>query len=347
MGNASSAAVLDSYIGSAATYVACAVVGTHLDLSPQPKGPPVRTRLEQLGRVAERLLDGVDRVLDRGAYNLGLHQAPHQAPAHMCPEPVEGYIVQAVAAREAERRRIRREIHDGIGPLLAAALLRTEIAMELPLGSPMQAEALRKLHKLQKTAIADFQGLLEGLRPPALERGDLLTALRQHADLIANMAAENPPTIDFDISEDISRLTAAVEIAAYRITQESISNAIKHAYAQHITIRITRASDSLTIEIDDDGIGVTADNPLGVGLISMGERAAELGGWCVVTHRPTGGTHVKTWLPIIQQLSMRRRESRSLAHGTRDANRQWLPKAVPSKLSAAGQPESLLNGRVV
>jgi two-component system, NarL family, sensor kinase len=249
----------------------------------------VRPGLEPLGRADERLLDALGHVLASSAYNLGLQQALRKA------------LAQAVTAREEERRNIRREIHDGIGPLLAAALLRTETAMELSPGCPSQAESLQKLHVLQKTALTDVRSLVEGLRPPALDRGGLLSALQQHAELSAGMTGPDSPPVSFEVTGDISILPAAVEVAAYRIAQEAISNATKHAGAQQITVRISRMDNGLIVEIDDDGIGAAADtNHAGVGLASMTERATELGGSCTNEHSPTGGgTRVKAWLPIL------------------------------------------------
>jgi signal transduction histidine kinase len=250
----------------------------------------VRPGLEPLGRADERLLEALSHVLASSAYNLGLQQALRRA------------LAQAVTAREEERRRIRREIHDGIGPLLAAALLRTETAMDLPPGCQSQAESLQKLHHLQKTALTDVRSLVEGLRPPALDHGGLLSALEQHAELSEGMTAPGSPAVSFEVSGDVSLLPAAVEVAAYRIAQEAISNTTKHAGAQHIIVRMTRADNGLTVEIEDDGIGVAADtNPRGVGLASMTERATELGGWCTNGHSPVGGTRVKAWLPILSE----------------------------------------------
>ena len=145
----------------------------------------VRPGLEPLGRADERLLDALGHVLASSAYNLGLQQALRKA------------LAQTVTAREEERRYIRREIHDGIGPLLAAALLRTETAMDLPPGCPSQAESLQKLHTLQKTALTDVRSLVEGLRPPALDHGGLLAALQQHAELSAGDGRAGPPTVTF------------------------------------------------------------------------------------------------------------------------------------------------------
>jgi signal transduction histidine kinase len=257
---------------------------------PLPLHQPISAEMERANAKIERLLEAVGHVLASSAYNLGLQQALRRA------------LAQAVTAREEERRRIRREIHDGIGPLLAAALLRTETAMDLPSGSLSQAESLLKLHQLQKTAVTDIRSLVEGLRPPALDHGGLLSALQQHADLSADMAMPESPTVSFEVAGDLSVLPAAVEVAAYRIAQEAISNATKHAGAQRLTVRLSRTDNGLTVEIDDDGIGVGvgADtNPSGVGLASMSERATELGGWCTNGHSPRGGTRVKAWLPIL------------------------------------------------
>jgi signal transduction histidine kinase len=248
----------------------------------------VRPGLEPLGRADERLLEALSHVLTSSAYNLGLQQA------------LRGALAQAVTAREEERRRIRREIHDGIGPLLAAALLQTETTMDLPPGCPSQAESLQKLHHLQKTALIDVRSLVEGLRPPALDHGGLVCALQQHAELSAGMAPESSPKVAFEASGNLAVLPAAVEVAAYRIGQEAISNATKHAGAQRITVRMSRTDSGLTIEVDDDGLGVAANpNHTGVGLASMTERATELGGYCTNEDSPAGGTRVKAWLPIL------------------------------------------------
>jgi signal transduction histidine kinase len=174
--------------------------------------------------------------------------------------------------------------------------------MDLAPGCPSQAESLQKLHHLQKTALTDVRSLVEGLRPPALDPGGLVSALQQHAELSAEMVAEGSPMVGFEVSGDLAILPAAVEVAAYRIGQEAISNATKHAAAQRITVRMRRTHSDLTVEIEDDGVGVSVNGSRsGVGLASMSERASELGGWCVNEHSPTGGTRVKAWLPILSE----------------------------------------------
>jgi signal transduction histidine kinase len=118
------------------------------------------------------------------------------------------------------------------------------------------------------------------------------------------MAAESSPTVAFETSGDLAILPAAVEVAAYHIGQEAISNATKHASALRITVRISRTDDGLAVEIEDDGIGVAPENcSSGVGRVSMTERATELGGRCTNEHSPSGGTRVKAWLPILIESS--------------------------------------------
>ena len=147
--------------------------------------PPVYADLavvfdNELITADERLLDALGHVLASSVYNLGLQQALRRA------------LAGAVTAREEERRDLRREIHDGIGPTLAAALLRTETAMDLPPGCPSQAESLQKLHDLQKTALIDVRSLVEGLRPPALDHGGLLSALQHTPNLVLAWPCQTP-----------------------------------------------------------------------------------------------------------------------------------------------------------
>ena len=120
------------------------------------------------------------------------------------------------------------------------------------------------------------------------------------------MAAPNSPAVSFEVAGDLSVLPAAVEVAAYRIAQEAISNATKHSGAQRITVRMSRTDDGLTVEIRRRRHRRRGRyQPSGVGLASMTERATELGGWCTNEHSPTGGTRVKAWLPILIEGSAR------------------------------------------
>jgi two-component system, NarL family, sensor kinase len=208
---------------------------------------------------------------------------------------VDGSRRQLVSAREEERRRLRRDLHDGLGPAIAGARLKAEAARSLAERHPDAAELLDDLG-------ADLAGLLEevrrisrGLRPPALDELGLMPAVRAQAsrftvdrglDLRVEGPAELPP------------LPAAVEAAAYWITLEAMTNVSRHSLASHCRVRI-RLGDGLEIEVEDDGVGIRPGTPRGVGLTGMRERAAEVGGTFQVEPRPdAGGTRVVARLPL-------------------------------------------------
>jgi signal transduction histidine kinase len=131
---------------------------------------------------------------------------------------------------------------------------------------------------------------VEGLRPPALDHGGLLSALQQHADLSADMAVANSPEVSFEVVGDLSVLPAASRSRFTRLRKRP-SATRQPSSAQLITVQMTRRDNGLTIEIDDDGIGAAADtNPSRVGLASMSERATQLGGWCTNEDSPAGCT---------------------------------------------------------
>ncbi|HSO29783.1 MAG TPA: histidine kinase [Candidatus Sulfomarinibacteraceae bacterium] len=201
---------------------------------------------------------------------------------------------QLVTAREEERRRLRRDLHDGLGPALAGIAMRSEAAVELVARDPEAAR--RMLSDLQaeaRGALADIRRLVYGLRPPALDELGLVGAIRQHADRLTGAV----PRIEIDAPAKIPDLPAAVEVAAYRIAVEGLENAAHHADARSCWVRL-RLDGALVVEVDDDGGGIAPDTVSGVGLTSMRERALELGGRCEIGPRRGGGTRVSAWLPL-------------------------------------------------
>lgn len=202
-----------------------------------------------------------------------------------------------VSAREEERRRLRRDLHDGLGPQLASLTMTTEAARDLIATDPGRAkELLGGVMERAQDAVSDVRRLVYGLRPPALDALGLLGALRAHA---ANHT-ESGLRVTLSAPEELPPLSAAVEVAAYRVVMEALNNAGRHAGASNCEVRLSLdyEAGALNLEVSDDGRGIGEDYSPGVGLSSMRERAEELGGTCVVEPVPSGGTLVKARLPL-------------------------------------------------
>jgi signal transduction histidine kinase len=200
-----------------------------------------------------------------------------------------------VAAREEERRRVRRDLHDGLGPMLGGLTLKLDVADDLVGRDPGAAHALLRDLKAQvQTAIADIRRLVYALRPPALDDLGLVAALRAEA-----MQYElSGLRVTIDAPEPMPALPAAVEAAAYRIVQEALTNVVRHAGARRCAARLALRDGAVQLEVSDDGLGLPPARGRGVGLASMRERAEELGGTCVVEPLPAGGTRVRATLPL-------------------------------------------------
>jgi signal transduction histidine kinase len=201
-----------------------------------------------------------------------------------------------VLAREEERRRLRRDLHDGLGPRLAALTLRIETARERLASDPLADELLGDLSTSTEDAVADIRRLVYSLRPPALDDLGLAAALHQASESYGS----GGPAFSLEAPDQLPALPAAVEVAAYRIAQEAIANVVRHAHARHCIIRLTVNITicHLLIEVEDDGRGLPPDTIPGIGLHSMRERAEELGGTCEIQPRTSGGTLVRALLPF-------------------------------------------------
>jgi signal transduction histidine kinase len=205
-----------------------------------------------------------------------------------------------VFAREEERRRLRRDLHDGLGPTLAAIGMRAEASAETLDSDPAKAQRLlEELGAEVRAALADIRRLVDGLRPPALDELGLLGAIEQQAGRLegGDGPATGPRIVVDRPAVPLPDLPAAVEVAAFRIAVEALTNVVRHSAARTCQVRI-RAGDDLTIEVDDDGRGLRQDQRTGTGMESMEGRAAELGGTLAVVPRPGGGLRVVARLPI-------------------------------------------------
>jgi signal transduction histidine kinase len=201
-----------------------------------------------------------------------------------------------VSAREEERRRLRRDLHDGLGPTLAGIALGLQLARDEHHRDPeMQDALLGRLTEETRRCIAEIRRLAYELRPPALDELGLVPALREQAAQLTGAA--DGLVVSMEVSNERPTLPAAVEVAAYRITLEALTNVTRHAHAHNCTVHLA-VNGALELEIVDDGLGLSPEHRAGVGLASMRERAAELGGACSVERLPAGGTRVRAHLPL-------------------------------------------------
>jgi signal transduction histidine kinase len=197
-----------------------------------------------------------------------------------------------VTAREEERRRLRRDLHDGVGPSLAAMVLKLN-AIRRTVDSHVANELVAQVRDETKGAIAEIRRLVDDLRPPALDEVGLVAALRQKAAALS----EAPLLITIDGPAALPALPAAAEVAAYRIGLEAMTNAARHSGATRCVIAIT-VNGALEVDITDNGNGISPHATPGVGLASMRERAAELSGSCSVIRRGEGGTLIRAVIPL-------------------------------------------------
>lgn len=198
-----------------------------------------------------------------------------------------------LAARTDERQRLRRELHDGLGPTLAALALEVDRGRLL---ADADAAAANRLLEVLSGRIRETVGLVrtivDGLRPTLLDERGLAGALRDTSDRFGHEL-----TVTVDAPVDSSCIPPDIELAAYRIAAEAITNAARHAHASRCDVKVA-IGDCVEVRVVDDGIGLAPDRREGIGLASMRQRAAELGGEFAITASPGGGTRVEARLPL-------------------------------------------------
>lgn len=243
-----------------------------------------RTPREGFSHADRALLAGLAREAGRAVRSVGLTAE------------IERSRRQLVAAREEERRRLRRDLHDGLGPTLAGARLKLQAARSLAASWPADATSLMDaLDGELASVLNDVRRISRDLRPPALDELGLMPALRAQA---ARFAVDEAIDIRVEGPADLPPLTAAVEAAAYRIALEALTNVRRHSGARHCALRVG-LGDGLELEVEDDGTGLALGTRSGVGLTAMRERAVEVGGSCEIGARVGGaGTRVFARLPL-------------------------------------------------
>ena len=201
----------------------------------------------------------------------------------------------AISTIEEERRRLRRDLHDGLGPTLSgiahtAAAARNSITSD-PGGAD---ELLRRLRSDAATAVAEIRRLVYDMRPPALDELGLVAALRQQFSATRTPAGR-PMHVVVE-ADDLPPLPASVEVAAYRIATEAVTNSARHSRTDHAWLQLRQDRDHLEVTVRDNGSSAGTWVP-GVGLSSIRERASEVGGTVDITANGHG-SEVRALLPL-------------------------------------------------
>lgn len=207
-----------------------------------------------------------------------------------------------VLTREEERRRIRRDLHDGFGPTMAIHTLKLDTVLELLLADDPQA-AVKYVEQLKgqtRQMVTDIRRLVYELYPSVLDELGLLEALRIHVTQMEGVKGKLAVAIEAS-PDPLPPLPAAIEVAAYRIVLEGVTNVVRHAQATRCDIWLETANGRLQLTVTDNGVGLPANFQRGVGLTSMRERAQELGGRCDIASHEAGGARVTAVLPIATQ----------------------------------------------
>jgi signal transduction histidine kinase len=240
---------------------------------------------EKLSPDDERLLGNLARQVASAAHAVALHQALDVSRAGL------------VTAREEERRRLRRDLHDGLGPTIAGLTLGLDAARTLAAGQRELGDLLTRLKAETQQSLADIRRIVYGLRPPALDQLGLAGALREEISRLEHRAPALSVTLRIP-APDLSALPAALEVAVYRLITEAVTNAARHAGPCSCQVSITAGERGLRLEVDDDGTGMPDGWRAGVGITAMRERAAELGGQLEIESRAPHGTRVTARLPL-------------------------------------------------
>lgn len=275
----------------------------------EPSADPLRLPLSYQGTSVGELLLGPRapgeefsaadrRLLDDLAHHAGV--AVHGVRVM---EDLRRSRERLVLAREEERRRLRRDLHDELAPTLAALGLATATVGELIPTDPKRATALNaELQKEIRSTVGEVRRLVYDLRPPTLDELGLAEAIQQRAARYSASGEGGGLQVKVEASGLPPELPAAVEVAAYRIVQEALMNVVRHAGAGTCTVRLVcPESQALVIEVIDDGVGLPQSPEFGVGLRSMRERATELGGACQIVRASPTGTRIFARLPLAKR----------------------------------------------
>lgn len=209
--------------------------------------------------------------------------------------------LRIIRAQEEERRRLARDMHDGPAQMLANVMLRAEICERLLDADLTQVRSeLRSLKEVVRGSIKDIRKVIFDLRPMALDDLGLVPALKRY---VSELREQRGFPIEFAVNGLERRMPSVVEVAGFRIVQEALNNALKHAKANKASVMVDFGKDMVVISITDDGHGFDVSEALKergdhFGLLSMRERVELLEGTCRIESAPGRGTSIVACLPI-------------------------------------------------
>ncbi len=242
-------------------------------------------------------------VVDWGGERVGLVLGRDISERRRLEEARRQFVEDVVTAQEDERARVARELHDSIGQVLTSLSLQLRVAADRT-RDPGAYRQLLHLLKLSEAATAEASALAMGLRPPALDDLGVIAAIEEH---VSEVGSRHGLRVDLHARghQEKDRLPSTVETAMYRITQEALTNVLKHARATAVSILIDRRPEAVRLVIEDDGAGFDPNasraqrtTPGGLGLPGIKERAVLLGGDFRVESSPGEGTALYVTLPV-------------------------------------------------
>jgi len=283
------------------------MIGFPLTVQQQVIGSIVLSRLKAKEKTVTfdelKLMVGIARQLGLSIENAHLYQEAQNR------ERLLGELLQqVVGAQESERQRIARELHDATGQSLTAISLGLRgIETKVEKGSPVDINQIRELKTFGTNALGELRQLIADLRPPQLDDLGLIPALQWYVDSFEKRSAVET---NFAVTGQPVRLPSEYETIIFRITQEALTNIIKHARASHAAITLDMRPSEIQLTIKDDGVGFdSAQMPgdegrrSGWGLLGIQERTLLLGGHYEINTTPGKGTQIEVSIPLISEVN--------------------------------------------
>ncbi|MFN8375099.1 MAG: histidine kinase [Anaerolineae bacterium] len=244
-----------------------------------------------LPQLPENLADDEIGTLTRTFYDMAQELERKRAKEHQL-------IERLIKAQEEERKLIAYDLHDGlIQQLVGARFYLSNCREACPIGANGMGKGIQRGCDALSEAIVEGRRIIEGLRPAALDDLGLKAAIEEHAQSITTAAGWE---LTLDLAPLPTEPETSVSVTLFRIAQEALNNARKHAKAQHVRVSL-RNQLGISLRIEDDGIGFDADaitsESRGLGIQTMKERAALLGGFCAITTQLEHGTKIEVWVP--------------------------------------------------